>query len=631
MRKRVAIFANGWGYEYLMTVIGGVYECAKKENIDIFTFINYSVQGGNTADNKGEFNIFTLPRLEDFDGVLLMANSFNNPLEVEYLHKKMLEAKLPVISLEYELEGLDFLGTENYLGMYDLAEHLIEVHGVQNILLIGGPQGHEESDTRLRAVKDAADKHGIFIPEENVLYGNWADSAARGELEKWLSTGNSLPDAIVCANDNMAMGVCGWLDEHGYSVPEDVKVGSFDFLEEGQNFFPALTSVNRYWEKMGYQGLQLLLKKIAGEEIPKQTIVRSHLECGESCGCKISPKKAKLRLKAGRDVYSKRIAGMLQDSHYRSLYQIMRRCSTAQELHQGLSDFLGTRPSLEGEDFMLCLEPNFFTTQEELRTDGYSEQVDAVYAVEKGMISPLVRIDFRQELFRRIDACGEPRCYVVIALHDEEKSMGYALFTTGISIVDNYVLYRWNRYMNQCLGQVRQNAVIKQLTESLRQLSVTDVLTGVYNRVGCEDMIYPFLEECQRKGDNGALMLVDVDRMKQINDKYGHLQGDLALRTVAGMLQSVLPKHWIIARYGGDEFLAAGRCQDTKTLEEFKAAMTERLAKEALENHLTFELTISVGGVTTQEEKDFTLEQYLRKADERMYEEKREHHKRKGV
>ena len=185
--------------------------------------------------------------------------------------------------------------------------------------------------------------------------------------------------------------------------------------------------------------------------------------------------------------------------------------------------------------------------------------------------------------------------------------------------------------MNQCLGQVRQNAVIKQLTESLRQLSVTDVLTGVYNRVGCEDMIYPFLEECQRKGDNGALMLVDVDRMKQINDKYGHLQGDLALRTVAGMLQSVLPKHWIIARYGGDEFLAAGRCQDTKTLEEFKAAMTERLAKEALENHLTFELTISVGGVTTQEEKDFTLEQYLRKADERMYEEKREHHKRKGV
>ena len=202
MRKKVAIFANGWGYEYLLTVIGGVYECAKEEDVDIFTFINYSTQGEAPADSKGEFNIFTLPHIEDFDGVLLMANSFNNPAEVEYLHKKMLETTLPVISLEYELEGLDFLGTENYSGMHDMAEHLIVEHGVKNILFIAGPKGHAESDTRLQAVLDAAAKHNIMIPSDNVIYGDWADETARKIVQDYLAAGHTLPDAAICANDN---------------------------------------------------------------------------------------------------------------------------------------------------------------------------------------------------------------------------------------------------------------------------------------------------------------------------------------------------------------------------------------------------------------------------------------------
>ena len=179
--------------------------------------------------------------------------------------------------------------------------------------------------------------------------------------------------------------------------------------------------------------------------------------------------------------------------------------------------------------------------------------------------------------------------------------------------------------------QIELAITIAELFQTVKEQAVTDSLTGLNNRRYFEEFLQKELLRAQRQNQKFTIVGIDLDHLKQINDKYGHLQGDLALRTVAGMLQSVLPKHWIIARYGGDEFLAAGRCQDTKTLEEFKAAMTERLAKEALENHLTFELTISVGGVTTQEEKDFTLEQYLRKADERMYEEKREHHKRKGV
>lgn len=293
--EKSAIFANGWGYEYLQSVTGGVYECAK-EDVDIFTFVNYSTQGEAAADTKGEFNTYKLPRLQDFDGVLLMANSFNNPAEIEFLHRQLLENKIPAISMEYELAGLDFLGTDNYSGMFELAEHLIVVHGVKSILLIGCPKGHAEGDVRMQAVIDAAEKYGIELPEKNITHGDWADEEARRIVREYLEAGNSMPDAIICANDNMAMGVCSWMEDNGYRVPGNTRVASFDCLEDGQNFYPALTTVNRHWDNMGYQGLKLLLRKIAGEEIASRTVVNSYLECGESCGCKLSEEKTRKRL-----------------------------------------------------------------------------------------------------------------------------------------------------------------------------------------------------------------------------------------------------------------------------------------------------------------------------------------------
>ena len=633
MRKRVAIFANGWGYEYLQAVVNGVYECAKKENVDIFTFVNYSTQGEAEADRKGEFNTYTLPALQDFDGVLLMANSFNNPDEIGYLHNKLLETAVPAISLEYELPGLDFLGTDNYSGMFELAEHLIVRHAVKNILFIGGPKGHAEGDIRQQAVIDAAKKYGIEIPKENIAHGDWADEGARRIVHSYLTSGNKMPDAIICANDNMAMGVCSYMEENGYRVPGNVRVASFDCLEDGQIFYPALTTVNRCWDKMGYQGLRLLLRKITGEKIPERTIVNSHFECGESCGCKLSEEKNHKRLKAARDTYARRITSMSQDAHYRSLYLYMRRCKTAEELHGSLSHMLGTYSEHEGSNFLFCLEPNFFTAKEdsELRTDGYSIEADAIYSMVAGQVAPLRRIHFMEEIFRQADASEIPRVYVTVALHNEDKSFGYAVFATGIHIVDGYVLYKWSRHMNQYLEQVRQNAKIEALTESLRESSVTDVLTGVFNRVGCEKMIYPYLEECFAKGEVAALMIIDVDRMKDINDIYGHLQGDTALRTVAGVLRTVLPEDWIVARYGGDEFLAAGRCRGEEHLAELQRNIAIRLAKEASDMQISFELTVSTGSVMIEDGTEFSLEKYVRIADERMYAVKKIHHLRKGV
>ena len=124
MKRRIAVFASGWGDEYFREVVHGVSEAAKKENVDTFAFVNFSIRGLDALLNEGEFNIFTLPDLEDFDGIVLLANSFNLTKETEYFAEKLKTIKVPTVCVEYELEHATSLISDNYAGMYELVQYI---------------------------------------------------------------------------------------------------------------------------------------------------------------------------------------------------------------------------------------------------------------------------------------------------------------------------------------------------------------------------------------------------------------------------------------------------------------------------------------------------------------------------
>ncbi len=95
-----------------------------------------------------------------------------------------------------------------------------------------------------------------------------------------------------------------------------------------------------------------------------------------------------------------------------------------------------------------------------------------------------------------------------------------------------------------------------QRIRQLESLSVTDELTGLVNRRGFATAVRHALAACQRHGEPGLLILLDLDRFKAINDTYGHLAGDAVLKAVAELLQATLRKSDLVARLGGDEFAA---------------------------------------------------------------------------
>lgn len=626
MKKKVAVFANGWGNQYLRETVTGAYSIAKDSNTDIFVFVDFSTISETDNDiNNSESNIFRLPDLQDFDGVIIMANSFNTQDEIDFVCQTVREAKIPAVSLEYDLEGFTTVNTDNYHGMYELANHMVQVHGARNIVFIAGPKEHWESSLRLKAVQDVAEENGLSFRDENILYGDWAKNLCKDLAKEWVSHNNGLPDVFICANDVMAMGICELMTELGYKVPDDVKVTGYDCVKQGQAYVPSIATVNHAWPAMGVKAMQILLDKMAGKETETLITMNTRFVPGESCGCDPSILKPEER----KTYLSYEIDTLACDSHFRHFYIATKKIENETDLAQSLDGLFQGDAWMEGNNFMLCLDQEFFHIEENnenLRMQGYSDKINVICSLRNGVPRPHQIMDRKEAMFRVSNESPEARIFIFVPVFNEERSYGFAMLVRDMAIIENNFLYIWTRHMNQCLDHIRRNITIAELTRRLTKLSVTDPLTGVYNRAGCEKIAYPMLEEWHKSGGTGVIMIADIDRMKTINDQYGHASGDLAIRTVAAVLQAQLPSDWIVSRFGGDEFFVGGKLTDGMDPEELRKTISQNLALEIEKRQISFHLSVSIGYAKLKPDEEIDLEGGLRRADEFMYSVKEKHH-----
>ncbi|MDO5155044.1 MAG: GGDEF domain-containing protein [Eubacteriales bacterium] len=627
MKKKIAVFANGWGDEYLREIVSGAFEIAEPANCDLFCFVNFSVMV-DQEKNKGEGTIFRLPDLKDFNGAILMPNSYNCESERTYLHEAVLASGIPAISLEYDLDGMISIHTDNYYGMKELSEHIIVEHGAKEIVFIGGPEEHPECQIRLQALKDVATEHGISIPEENIMFSDWAKNYAKTLIGQWVESHQGLPDAVVCANDIMAMGVCDWMKEHDYRVPEDVIITGYDFTQRAQEYVPSISSVSHEWVSMGVKAMELLLDLIEGKACEEIEPMRTRFFCAESCCSDMNLMNTRITVNRKRSSRHQKMEGTECDSHFRHIFGAANQCENMDQLYYEYGELFRTDHWMEGNDFILCLEEEPF--QDEVQginnRETFSDVMDMVCYMRNGEIMPRAKIRSKEAIFLISDQKTEPAVYIFVPLAAVDNLFGFAMLVRDIDIVLENYLYSWTRHMNQDLEHFRRNLIISQLTNKLRRISVTDNLTGVYNRAGCEEIAYPMLRNYKKAGETGVLMIADIDRMKAINDLYGHANGDLALKTIASVLKSQVPEDWIVSRFGGDEFFVAGKLNATMDLDAMVQSMMDRLKEEIREREITFSLSMSVGYAKIEPNDNLDIEKSLREADKLMYLVKKVHH-----
>lgn len=231
------------------------------------------------------------------------------------------------------------------------------------------------------------------------------------------------------------------------------------------------------------------------------------------------------------------------------------------------------------------------------------------------------------ELCRMIRECFKTRyCYIVILTGRHEKNDTVTGLKAG---ADDFI--KKPSTNNELLARVNAGMRVLDLEESLvnareeiRNLSITDSLTGCYNRAYLDEHLANELERARRYGRYLSVLFCDLDHFKQVNDNYGHKLGDNVLRVLAQCINHTIRQHmdWT-ARYGGEEFLIVAPETTIKGAGQMAERIRSAISKleiEAPSQILHVTASFGVSGISPgPDERIVTADALIDQADKQLY------------
>lgn len=184
----------------------------------------------------------------------------------------------------------------------------------------------------------------------------------------------------------------------------------------------------------------------------------------------------------------------------------------------------------------------------------------------------------------------------------------------ALCLLDN----RPRQFSEQDIASLRDLAALAEVEFSAVSSAITDDLTGLYNRRGFHHMATWGINNARRRAEPLTLAWLDLDRFKQINDRYGHADGDAALKAMADLLKATFREADVLARYGGDEFAILFTNSDEKGAWIAMQFLTEQAAVWNEHAQHPWALSFSWGVSEFDHDRD-DLHSWLRTADEKMY------------
>ncbi len=189
---------------------------------------------------------------------------------------------IPSIILE-SLRGENNIISDNYQGIKEIMEHLLKEHGFKKIGFIGGPDGNLDGEQRRAAYIDTMTEHSLQVTETMIVYGNYSQLSGEKATDVLLSNHPDL-EAIVCANDEMAMGAYKACERNGKTVGRDIAVTGYDNMELAKSIDPPLTTADQNGYDMGYRAMMAAIKLCEGEKIDTIKLPSKFMK-RKSCGC----------------------------------------------------------------------------------------------------------------------------------------------------------------------------------------------------------------------------------------------------------------------------------------------------------------------------------------------------------
>lgn len=608
MKRKIFMLCSIWHEDYIRGLLRGIRNRLEESNVELHIFASYAVWGDEVFSQK-EREVYTLPNIDEYDGVLIANNSEGDYNAVQEKIDFFLKHGKKVLSIEQPFEGISFTGVDNYTEFYKIVEHMITVHDAKTVNYLGGPEDNIENQERYKAFCDCMAVYGIPVEADRVLHMHFLHPDGRNAYEQWKKKGLHLPDAVICANDNMALGYCDAATIDGYCAPDDFLITGFDNFDEGQYFCPSITSVNRNWVQLGYDSMDKLLGIIDGKIEAGAFRSEGRIALNESCGCGSDTRDIRGDF---REIYHAKKQEELLEVVQRISRQDLSICSHLTQMQQKLQavyDRLGI------EDMALCLNNTLFEEDTAEKKDGYD---DIVYVAGRDIHTKMKRSKASDlsNLNLRIDS--NCRIFIYSALHLDGDTYGYAVAPYQDIFMKNSLHRTFMETIALALVNIRQRENLGRLNSKLEQLYIQDQMTGLYNRFGYMNLAKAYM---QKYDGDVYLLYMDMDNLKTLNDRYGHSMGDKAIKGMAQAIKAVFSDDSVCVRMGGDEFFVMKYCKSEEEVIQRIEKMTKYMDEYSTKVKLPIPLKASVGYINTAHSRE-SLEVLVKKADTKMYEAK---------
>lgn len=629
--KKIALIMDGWKRSFTYAWPEGILERIREtdEGINLYTFNSCGDGSRDREYNIGEYNIYQLPDLKDFDGVIVDLNNIGYPDVRDNLIASIKEAGKPALAIANDIEGFYYVGIDNYMAMREVIAHLHEKHGCSRFWFVMGPKDNYENGRRAAALRDYMDERNLAWKEDDFYWENFEYQCGLHGFESHWKREGKLPDAIICANDNIAVGVCEAAAKYGCYVPQDVLVTGFDNFDKAGYYLPHITTVEHMRKEVGYRCADILIRLWKGEKIPHFNYTGYKCIFWESCGCETD-------FAVNQAIHSKEQvlygieAEELRNQVLALEYEFLQ-CNTVAEMAKRIPkrisvvkcDAIYTVVDKHINDFKNMKEfyDQHLLDEGEFCIQGYPDSMRVEFVYENGQVKECKEKKI-SGIFPMFDTEERGRDYLFLPLHFRERAVGYFVVCNAVQLMKRQYLLQIINILTAAMENLHKKERLIYLNRELADLSVKDSMTGMYNRLGYQELACRMFEEKKKQGENLTVLFIDMDRLKYINDHFGHIQGDRAIREISETILRHTSRDAMAVRTGGDEFLIVGDRVEEGRLCDMVDRIREELQEQAERKKLPFPLTISVGYVHTDMDSDRTLDDYVREADEIMYQEK---------
>ena len=613
-RFRIAFLTVDWNYELVEKTLHGLLQyTVDHPDVQICVFDCFGKDLGNDKD-RSEYAIFRLPDLSGFDGMLIQSNQIIWNKARKEVEQLVTESGIPAVAIGCELEGCTLVHFDNQKAQYAMAEHMIREHGARRLVYLTGnmENGSSEGQERLDGFLSACRDNGIPDSNMEIIRCTWRTADGVSVARRWLRNKDPLPDAFICANDEMALGLIETLQESGVRVPRDVLVCGFDNLTSAELASPRLSTVHTDHSRMDYFAADVLMCKIRDGVKHDRIPFTYELICSESCGCHNAPRRGLIR-----DLYFQ------QTRFLRTFY--VQQDQMAEDLFgaENLPDLMriiSKNHSIFGcDDIYLCINEYYFDNYDKSMWPDYAERFDSTMVLYNSGIQKQAG---RDDMIRfptadlLPESLMEKESFLMFyPLHYNTYSIGY-LVLDGICTAAKLNLHESIlNFLEIAIENVRKKSLLHNLNDTLDDLYVHDALTGLFNRFGLERFGQQRFDDLLASEGSVQVLFIDMDDMKSINDRYGHEAGDIALKASARILQRTCSADAFIMRYGGDEFIII----DTGRIRRLNDLILEAADEYNRNSGMPFTLGFSIGVTRTGAEERLPLDDCIQKADSRMY------------